>query len=206
MRNLFKTVLCALMVALCISANASESQFKLKKVLKAAGKELEREWNAASSESTSASTSSTTTRRRDDGRLKVTSEVEGIVVKVKSCTADDNDNVTIVFTLENTNNFTQEEVSMRGSLATAYDDEGNVYKGEDNIKFASGTDQFFRGCWVDLPIEIPTKYRMRISDVDPAATVLKEVLIQLDQPLHTDQKFQGKIYLRNVPITRQGDE
>ncbi len=201
MRNLFKTLLCALMVALSISANASESQFKLKKVLKAAGKELEREWNAASSESTSASTSSTTTRRRDDGRLKVTSEVEGIVVKVKSCVADDNDNVIIIFSLEN---LKDNEFINRfwADYSKVYDDEGNLYEKSKSIVFAPYNEAFGLNDMINLPSEIPMKFKMKISDVDPAASVLKMVKINIGQ--YTGD-FNNNIYIKNLPITRPGD-
>lgn len=145
--------------------------------------------------------------RRDDGKLKTVSEIEGVNLKVKSCTADDNDNVILTFTLENTNDFTDNEIYLNPYEAKAYDDEGNIYATEKSIRFARGNEQYQQGnCAISLPIEIPTKYRMRISNVDPAASVLKEIVIKIGQPLHTDQRFQGFIHLKNVPIKRSGDE
>lgn len=147
-----------------------------------------------------------TPSRRDDSKVRTISEIEGLNVKVKSCTADDNDNVFITFTIENTNDFTEGEIYFRESVAKAFDDEGNVYEGEKSIRFARGTDKFMSWCPVVLPTKIPTKYRMRISNVDPAASVLKEVVFELYQPLHTSERFMGLIHLKNVPIKRAGDE
>lgn len=207
MKKVFLTVLSVVIAALCMFANASDSQFKLKKLLKEAGKEVgkevKKEWKAAGATSTETSTSwtsSSSSTRRDDGRLKATSEIEGLEIKVKSCTADENDNVIIVFTLENLNK-RDAECDFRPS--EAYDDEGNHYSG-DAIRFAPSNEQFSQNCVAKLPSGIPTKYRMRIKDVDPAASMLKKVKIAFyELPIGS---MTGCVNIVNLPIKRVGDE
>lgn len=196
MRIVFITALCVSVMALGMPVNASDSKFDFNKILKA-GKEVKKGIDAVSATSSSYSQSR---RRRDNDKVKATSEIEGLEIKVKSCTADDNDNVIIVFTLENLNNY---DAVCDFRESEAYDDEGNHYSGEV-VRFAPANEQFRQHCEAKLPSGIPTKYKMRIKDVDPAASMLKKVTISFyELPIGS---MTGKVSIVNLPIKRAGDD
>jgi hypothetical protein len=204
MKKVFLIFVCAIAAMSFNPAYSDEAQFK--KLLKKAGGELQKILevsvnNASSTSSSSTSTSSKASNRRDDGKLKTESHIEGLEIKVKSCNADDNDNVIIIFTLENLNDYNA-ECSFRETQV--YDDEGNCYEGEKYIRFAPANEQFKEYCDAKLPSGIPTKYKMRIRNVDPAASMLKMVTINLyELPIGS---MTGDLQIKNLPITREGDE
>lgn len=129
------------------------------------------------------------------------SDVEGISIKLKKCNRDENDNVTLIFTLLNDSG-SKAVCQLRCGNSEAYDDEGNVYK-NDKLRFSSSDGRFQENWDADLPKDIAVKYRMKIKDVDPDATVLKQVSIYMyELPIGT---MNGKVHLYNVPISRPGD-
>lgn len=144
--------------------------------------------------------SSRSRRVRDDGKLKAKSEIDGVFVKVKSCKADANDNVEIVFTLENTLD-KDIRAALQGTYSIVYDDEGNTYEGSD-IEFAKAKDPYRSSEYVSLPAGIPMKFKMKIKDLDSDAAVLRKVVIAGD-PASWSRKTA---IISNLPITREGDE
>lgn len=135
------------------------------------------------------------------GKVSSKSDVEGISVKVKKCFRDENDNVTLIFTLLNESG-SKAVCQLRAGNSVAYDDEGNVYK-DDRIRFSSMDGGFQENWDADLPKDIAVKYRMRIKDVDDDAAVLKQVSIYMyELPIGTKN---GRVHLYNVPISRPGD-
>lgn len=134
--------------------------------------------------------------------LVVRSGIEGISLKVKTCKRDLNDDVIITFTLENYSSHGA-ECQLRSGDSRAFDEEGSVYEGGDIISFA-GKDGLFHDCYdAKLPKDIPVKYRMRIKNVDPDATVFRKVSIFMyELPIGS---LTGSVYILNLPITRPGD-
>lgn len=183
------------------SANASGD---LKKILKKVGDELGKELVSTRSESTGSSSSSSyksPTKRRDDGRLKTESDLECYKLKVKSCTVDDNDVATIEFSIEN---LTDKDISgYIGSYdSKVYDDEGTCY--DDNyLSLAKANGDFDRNVSFTLPSELSMKFRMRIKNIDPSASVLKRVMINT---WNYSKNQNGYMTIYNLPITREGDE
>ena len=137
----------------------------------------------------------------NNGKLRSSSDVEGISVKVKKCFRDENDNVTLIFTLLNDSG-SKAVCQLRAGSSVAYDDEGNSYK-DNRLRFSSPDGRFQENWDAELPNDIAVKYRMRIKDVDPDAAVLKQVSIYMyELPIGTKN---GKVHLYNVPISRPGD-
>lgn len=141
-----------------------------------------------------------TRRLRDDGKLKAKSEIDGVLVKVKSCKADANDDVEIVFTLENTLD-KDVKIALQPTYSIVYDDEGNTYEGSD-MEFAKFKDPYKCSVYVTLPSGIPMKFKMKLSDIDSDATILKKVVMGGD-PASWSRKTA---IISNLPITREGDE
>lgn len=198
MRKTILYLLC-LVVALSVSTptvNSTEPpRSKFQKLMKKAGKYAEKEFNKAIAPSES-----------ETEKMTVKSEIEGLDVDVKSCQADAKGDVIISFTLENTTTTAAEEPSLPTNSVKIFDNAGNSY-GDDNVRFAKGRNGFERyRLSIDLPSQVVLKYRMKIMDVDPEATVLKEVMFTVFEPLHTDRRFNGKVFIRNLPITRTTDE
>lgn len=136
-----------------------------------------------------------------NAQIRSNSDVEGIAVKVKKCNRDESNNVTLIFTLLN-NSGSKAVCQLRSGNSVAYDDEGNSYK-DDKLRFSSSEGRFQENWDAELPNDITVKYRMRIKDVDPDATVLKQVSIYMyELPIGTKN---GKVHLYNVPISRPGD-
>ena len=137
----------------------------------------------------------------NNGKLRSSSDVEGISVKVKKCFRDENDNVTLIFTLLNDSG-SKAVCQLRAGNSVAYDDEGNSYK-DNRLRFSAPDGRFQENWDAELPNDIAVKYRMRIKDVDPDAAVLKQVSIYMyELPIGTKN---GKVHLYNVPISRPGD-
>lgn len=196
MRKVFYLI--ALLLSASVLAPAvSADDAKVKKVLGGLV-------NVIAGATSGTTTSGTASRLVDDGKIKAITDVDGLVVKVKSCTANDNGNVVIVFTLENQTRNDMKLTLSKGA-SEVYDDEGNVYKGHcysDVITFAlnDGTSLPGDGCSVNvsLPSGILTKYKVKIKDVDPVASMIKLVKIP----------FMGNktsLTFKNIPITREGD-
>ncbi len=143
----------------------------------------------------------TPTKRRDDGRIKAESELDCYKLKVKSCKVDDNDVATIEFSIENTSNY---DISgyMTNYDSKAYDDEGTCYDG-NYLSLAIGNGDFQPNVTFTLPAELSMKFRMRIKNVDPSASVFKRINIYTWN--HTKDQ-NGYMTIYNLPITREGDE
>lgn len=140
-------------------------------------------------------------KKEEDNGIKAISGIEGLEVKVKTCEADENDNVVIVFTIKNVSKH-DARCQIRSGSSEAYDDEGNIYKG-NSIRFALANETFMENCEAGLPRDVTTKYKMKISEVDPAASKLDLVKIYLyELPIGS---MTGDLKLKNLPITRPGD-
>lgn len=184
--------------------NPANASGDLKKILKKVGDELGKELVSTRSESTGTSSSTSyksPTKRRDDGRLKTESELDCYKLKVKSCTVDDNDVATIEFSVEN---LTDYDISgyMTNNDSKVYDDEGTCYD-NNYISFATGNGDYHPNVSFTLPSDLSMKFRMRIKNVDPSASVFKRIIIYTWN--HTKNQ-NGYMTIYNLPITREGDE
>lgn len=199
-----------LILIVCLQANQAFADFKLgefikkgTEVVKQTGKIISTV-NGESSESnaSSASGSISQSTRGDEGQLRAKSDIEGISIKVKTCKRDENDNVVIVFTLGNSSG-SNAECQLRSGNSEVFDDEGNSYSGDKYIRFADMNERFQPVWDAKLPDGIPVKYRMKIINVDPDATMLKKVTIFMyELPIGS---LTGRVHLYNVPISRPGD-
>ncbi len=208
MKRMLKVIACALALTIITPVhNAVASGDFLKEIGKGVteiGKDvLNGVLNGNDNQRSSSAPSSKPRVRKDDGRLKAVSNIEGLNIKVKNCYTDENDNVIIIFILENLNDYNA-TCDFRPDDSEAYDDEGNIYQGSKYIKYAPVNESFGQYHEAKLPSGVPTKYKMKIANVDPAATVLKQVKIYLyELPIGS---MTGSLYLKNVPIQREGDE
>lgn len=187
--------------------NPANATGDITKILKKVGNELV---NTALESSTSSSSTSTSSykspaKKRDDGKLKTESELECYKLKVKSCTVDDNDVAIIEFSIENT---TDHDIngSLQCSDSKVFDDEGTCYDYSYNnsyLSMALGNGDFKNSVSFTLPSELSLKFRMKVKDIDPSASVLKRIIINI---WNYTKNQNGVMTIYNLPITREGDE
>lgn len=201
MRKIITTIFCVLTVVM-FSSIPVDGKIPLKKILKEAGDILTTPSTSGTS-STSGTTSATSQykspTRRDDGKLRVTTEHEGLKVKVKSCIVDQDDNAIIEFSVENQTN-SDSNINFYRSDSEVYDDEGTCYTSKF-ISYSSSNGQFDSDFSVGIPSGIPVKARMRIKNIDPNASMLK--LVNIDALVGGMKR--AYIQIRNLPLTREGD-
>ncbi len=134
-----------------------------------------------------------------NGKLRTTSDVEGVKLKIKSCTADEDDNVIIEYTLRNT---TDRDIKgyCDGDHVNAIDDEGNIYSGVGNVLFSQGKGEFVKFLYDSkYPAGLPVKFRIKIKNVEPEACKFERIDLYLNG-------FGGKVHAYNLPINRDTEE
>ncbi len=201
MRKVFSLIALLLSVSI-FTPTVSADDAKVKKVVGGLLNVISGATSGASTSTTSTATGAKSNMRRpDDGKLKATFDKDGIVTKIKSCTANDIGDVVIVFTLENQTN-KDYRCRLLSEQTDVYDDEGNIYKGNNIISFAVANGEYnMYNCEVEIPAGMLLKYRIKIKDVDPAASMLKMVKSETYNGLDP----RNHLVFKNVPITREGD-
>ncbi len=128
-------------------------------------------------------------------RPEASCDLEGINIRVKTCIAEANGDVIVTFTMENVGK-PSVNVLIMPTGHQAYDDEGNTYEWK-SLAIAKGRDSFKCGSvQFNLPKDVPVKARLRISNVDSTASMFRLIKINMNK---------GWAYLKNIPITRDGD-
>jgi len=81
-----------------------------------------------------------------------------------------------------------------------YDDQGNIYDRNINVKIAN--KQYTEGAYeIKLVAGVPTKYSIMIDDVSPQAETL--VLVEPDIWVPAWKTNLNTVKIRNIPITRE---
>ncbi len=68
---------------------------------------------------------------------------------------------------------------------------------------ALGNGDFKNSVSFTLPSELSLKFRMKVKDIDPSASVLKRIIINI---WNYTKNQNGVMTIYNLPITREGDE
>lgn len=93
----------------------------------------------------------------------------------------------------------QFKVHGSGYATKVYDDQGNIYDSDINVKIAN--KQYTTGAHlIKLVAGVPTKYSLMIGNVSPQAEML--VLVEPDIWVPTWKTELNTVKIRNVPITR----
>ena len=121
----------------------------------------------------------------------------GLDIKIVSCEAFGN-KVMLNLMLYNSTNESL-PINMRNYGSEAYDDEGNKYSGED-ITMRVGFDNLGYGFGLSLPSDVKVKVRIQISGIPESTKEIKS--LKIDTYPQTD----NNIIIRNLPISREGDE
>ena len=135
-------------------------------------------------------------------------------IKITRCEANGN-TVVIDMTLENTGS-KDINIRMWGGISwskngmkmtVAYDDDGNKYTGQNDLKVSIGKSGWDGGYGLRemLPPDIPLKASILIEGVPESATEFKRIdlYIESDDWGLNDKK---PIKITNVPISREGDD
>lgn len=134
--------------------------------------------------------------------------VPDVEVKVKRCVASAGTAyIDLVFT-----NWTNKDVSaifwdqerivgFTHYFTAAYDDEGNVYKMNSNLKITVGGEDTWNR--LKLPREIPVKIRVYLSKFDEYAQKINMLKIAFRNMSPVDPYGVACLEVRNIPVTRQ---
>ena len=141
--------------------------------------------------------------------LKINSQHPDFKIKVTRCEAMGK-TVVIDMLFENVGP-DDVNVNMKGTEfggyghSAAYDDEGNIYQG-DNFKIRLGnSDLTVFGVSKTLPSEVPIKARIQLENVPESVKTIKRVDFRCDNP-QWGLKHDKQVRLSNIPISREGDE
>lgn len=128
---------------------------------------------------------------------KVTTNRYGLKLNIKSVQAFER-KVVIEGVFQN-NDDSDIGVNMRGYWTEAFDDEGNRYTG-DAFSFGLGSKSMGSGVGSVIPAGTSLKMRVEIKGVPEAASYID--YLKIDTYPETDKN----IIIRNLPISREGDE
>lgn len=86
-------------------------------------------------------------------------------------------------------------------FTAAYDDEGNVYKMNSNLKIKVGESESWAG--LKLPREVPVKVRVYLSKFDEYAQKINMLKIAFRNMSPVDPYGVACLEVRNISVTRQ---
>lgn len=145
--------------------------------------------------------------------VKIASCHPDIKVKIKRCEASNKTCIVdLIITNVNDNDISEFGFAggtLRGGyfppISVAYDDEGNQITNNNFLTGVAGKPVETGGSFTALPSNVPVKLRIQLEGIPESATKLTridlscicgQINVKLDKP----------IILKNVPITRDGDE
>lgn len=134
--------------------------------------------------------------------IKIITQHPDLSVKVKRCAASGN----IVIIDLTVTNLSTNDIEIRlcsgWSRSTAYDDEGNIYNGNNLMgKVANQTEYGYHDfCNRKLISNVPTKVSIRITGVPTSAQMI--ALLELETYCRAFGLDGKMIQIRNVPISR----
>lgn len=151
-----------------------------------------------------------------DAQLRILSNHPDLSVKVKRCVSSGK-NLIIDLTATNLGYDDVNGFKIAPAITTAYDDEGNVYKGKDGVlgvKVANQTNYTFqRNAFADqtpstkLIPNVPVKITITIPNCSTAASSialfeLGVVCVAWNMPFDWNSNMQ-RVAIRNIPIERR---
>lgn len=151
-----------------------------------------------------------------DGQLKILSNHPDLSVKVKQCVASGR-NLVINLTATNEGYDDINGFKISPAITTAYDDEGNNYKGNNGalgVKVANQANYTYqRNAYADetsatkLIPNVPVKISITIPNcsLEASSIALLElgvVCVALDMPFNWESNKQ-RVSIRNIPIIRK---
>ena len=131
-----------------------------------------------------------------------------VEVKFKRCIAMGSnayiDLVMTNWTGKDLNPYCYNRVSLDGvnHFTSAYDDEGNMYKGFTNLSVLVGGENVSNGRFA-FPREIPVKIRVYIKNLNEYASEIKLLKLAFIGMVPTDYYGYAVLEIRGIPITRQ---
>ena len=136
-----------------------------------------------------------------DKPIKIVTGHPDFNLKITRCVASGKNVVLdMVVTNLGENDVEQFKVHGSGYATKVYDDQGNIYDTDINVKIAN--KQYTTGAIeIKLVSGVPTKYSLMIGNVSPRAESL--VLIEPDIWVPAWKTEYTTVKIRNVPITRE---
>lgn len=198
MKKVLTAIFCLLAAALLTSAPASgKNPLSLKNIINVLTEPSDEPSDGSSTSNPNKGGKKT---RTTDTRLRVKTGLDGLVVKVKSCYVDQNDNAIIEFSVENqTDN--DDTITFKARGSEAYDDEGTCCT-QKQISFSTPNGQFEEDLRIGIPSDVPVKVMMKIKDIDDVASMFK--LVNINLWAQKAYKYET-IQIKNLPIAREGD-
>lgn len=159
--------------------------------------------NSSSSSNNNSSSTSSRTYTTKQGGMTISVVHRNLKIEIKRCEAAGN-TVVVDFMIENAGGNDADLRVWGGNRSTAYDDEGNVYKGGAlQIKYGNSGLANWDVNGV-LPSGIPLKGRIQIEGVPESITTFSRIDILMES---NAWDFHDKITkITNIPISRDGDE
>lgn len=141
--------------------------------------------------------SPSSSRRKQASGFQIVSPHPDIEIQFKRCIISGS---TVILDMIITNYGKDATIQLGGSSYTqVYDDMGNQYD-KTSVSIADGEMRDWQSAL--FPTEVPLKFRMQISDVNPEASMFKRINLNI---YSKTIKFDEVIILYNVPITRRNN-
>lgn len=141
--------------------------------------------------------SPSSSRRKQASGFKIVSPHPDIEIQFKRCIISGS---TVILDMIITNYGKDATIQLGGSSYTqVYDDMGNQYD-KTSVSIADGEMRDWQSAL--FPTEVPLKFRMQISDVNPEASMFKRINLNI---YSKTIKFDEVIIMYNVPITRRNN-
>lgn len=197
-RKLFLIIPLLLMIPNC--ADAQGFLNKIGKALDKVGKVIDQLPTESSSNQKTTQMPAKQTRQAStikQGSTTINPGHIGLDIKIVSCEAFGNKVMLNLMLYNSTNESIP--INMRNYSSEAFDDEGNKYSGGD-IRMRVGFDNLGDGFGFNLPSDVKAKVRIQISGIPESIKEIKS--LKIDTYPQTDKN----IIIRNLPISREGDE
>lgn len=141
--------------------------------------------------------SPSSSRRKQASGFQIVSPHPDIEIQFKRCIISGS---TVILDMIITNYGKDATIQLGGSSYTqVYDDMGNQYD-KTSVSIADGEMRDWQSAL--FPTEVPLKFRMQISDVNPEASMFKRINLNI---YSKTIKIDEVIILYNVPITRRNN-